>query len=48
VQGLAGLVPDEEGGTHYTGSATLLHSELPEDGGESVLDQSVTWDLTRR
>lgn len=48
VQGLAALAPDEEGGRHYTGSATILHSELPEIGGQSILDQSVTWDFTRR
>jgi hypothetical protein len=48
VQGLAMLEPQEGDEGHFAGSATVLHSEMPQDGGTIVLDQTVEWDFTRR
>ena len=48
VQGLSLLAPDENNDKHYAGSATVLHSDMPQDGGSVVIDQTVSWDFTRR
>lgn len=45
--GLVYLTPLPNDPGHFAGSASVLHSELPVNGGTQSIDLSVSWDLRR-
>lgn len=45
--GLVYLTPLPNDPGHFAGSATVVHSESPINGGTQIIDLSVSWDLRR-